>query len=184
MDLKYLGIFVVILVVDSSVAEINPTLVMIRWKKLEGTIIDNSYFGYIATEILDSGELGSIKFSLKKPLPDNAKISVTVELDGIQISDYENSVCETMKYEVYRDNTLKYGLPKGKFPAECPITPGNFEISKYPIQKCEFLASTPPGNYNAKMAIGEPDQEPWVVVDIVIEISHAVPGVPVPRLIG
>ncbi|KAG8038741.1 hypothetical protein G9C98_000296 [Cotesia typhae] len=143
MDLKYLGIFVVILVVDSSVAEINPTLVMIRWKKLEGTIIDNSYFGYIATEILDSGELGSIKFSLKKPLPDNAKISVTVELDGIQISDYENSVCETMKYEVYRDNTLKYGLPKG-----------------------------------------EPDQEPWVVVDIVIEISHAVPGVPVPRLIG
>lgn len=57
-------------------------------------------------------------------------------------------------------------------------------MSKYPLPKDKFPPGTPPGEYKAILAIGEPDQEPWVVIDAVIEVSHDVPEVQLPNKLG
>ncbi|CAG5075299.1 Protein of unknown function [Cotesia congregata] len=114
MDLKYLGIFVAILVVDLSAAEVDD--------------IDNPYFGEVTTEISDSGLLGSAKFAFKKSLPEEAEVSLTVELKGEQVADFQDFVCELVKNEIYGKDMLKHGLPKDKFPKEYPFAPGDYEI--------------------------------------------------------
>ncbi|CAG5071761.1 Protein of unknown function [Cotesia congregata] len=157
MDLKYLGIFVAILVVDSSASEVT-------------------------TEISDSRLLGSAKFAFKKSLPEEAEVSLTVELKGEQVADFQDFVCELVKNEIYGKDMLNHGLPKDKFPKECPIAPGDYEISKYPIPKEKFPSGMPPGDYDAKMTFGVPDQEPWVVIKAVMEVSHNAPGAPAPGL--
>ncbi|KAH0534321.1 uncharacterized protein LOC123267113 [Cotesia glomerata] len=180
MSLKYFGILVAILAVESAVG-LDPTI-QIKYKKLTSKTPDNPYFKNMVTEISDSGEKGTAKFSISKTLPDTTTISVTVELEGQVVADFEDMLSELMKNEVYGKDMLKYGLPKDKFPKESPISPGDYEISKYPIPKDKFPPGMPPGDYEAKLVIGEPDLGPWVIVEAVIEISHDVPGVPVPGL--
>ncbi|KAG8038743.1 hypothetical protein G9C98_000298 [Cotesia typhae] len=183
MDLKYLGIFVVILVVDSSVAEINPTLAVIKWKKLAATTVDNPYFGEFTTEISKSEIGGSAKFLIKKSFTPTMKISITIERMGKQLLDFEDDICELMKNEVYGKDMLNYGLPKDKFPHSCPVTPGDYEIREYPLRNDNFFAGTPPGVYFIKLLIGEPEQDPFVTIDIMMDVMQEAPDVvPIPAL--
>ncbi|KAH0534319.1 uncharacterized protein LOC123267112 [Cotesia glomerata] len=182
MDLKYLGIFVAILMVDSSAAEVDPTIA-IKFKKLEATTVDNPFFEELTTEISKSELEGTAKFAIKQSLTPTMKISLTAERLGQQVAEFEDDICELMKNEIYGKELIKYGLPKDKFPKDCPVTPGDYEIREYPLPKDKFPTETPPGVYFMKMLIGEPEQDPFVSIDIIIDIVHEAPnGVPVPAL--
>ncbi|KAK0161185.1 hypothetical protein PV327_009683 [Microctonus hyperodae] len=161
---------------DLVLAQGDPTAQLI-FKKIDIKIVDNPYFELWSSEIHAPGDKITLKTPIKKDLPQNMMLKGNVEFGGSQIGEIDMTLCEAFKDETFGKDILDTGIPKGKFPRNCPAkSNGEYVLNKYAFPPEKIPAGIPDGKIVGEVFIYEPGKDPYISIRVEAELSHKPPG--------
>ncbi|KAK0083111.1 hypothetical protein PV325_009309 [Microctonus aethiopoides] len=171
-----IALLVVALCTGLVLAQGDPTA-QLTFKKIDIKTVDNPYFESWSSEIHAPGEKVTLKTPVKKDLPQNMMLKGSVEFEGSQIGEIDMSICEAFKDEAFGKDILDTGIPKGKFPRNCPAkSNGEYVLSKYAFPREKIPAGIPDGKIVGRVFIYEPGKDPYISINVEAELSHKPPG--------
>ncbi|XP_053595808.1 uncharacterized protein LOC103573729 isoform X2 [Microplitis demolitor] len=154
---------------------------MIKFDKLVSNFVaNNPYFEDWSCSISSPGDIGSCKIPMKKDLPDTIRMKGNVEYAGSTVIKFDITFCEAFENEEFAKDILNHGIPKGKFPQQCPVKAGmDYEISKYKFPKEKLPpVGLPDGDFSGDIHLYEPGKDPYASVNFEGKVFNELPKIP------
>ncbi|XP_053595804.1 uncharacterized protein LOC103573730 isoform X2 [Microplitis demolitor] len=143
-------------------------------------VANNPFTGDWSCEISSPGDIASCKIPIKKDLPDTMRLKGNIGFMGNEIVEFDITLCEAFENEEFAKDLLNHGIPKGKFPQQCPAKAGmDYEISKYKFPKEKLPPVViPDGDFSGDIHLYEPGKDPYATVHVEGKIFHELPKLP------
>ncbi|XP_043284153.1 uncharacterized protein [Venturia canescens] len=137
----------------------------------------NDYFDPWSVEFAKGkrSSLISAKLPTKKDVPDNMQAKLYAKMEGQEPVEYTGTLCEGLEEELVGKTFGNAGIPKGKFPKECPFIAGDWGISQWDPPVHVIPPGVPDGRVTGYIQLGEEGKEPYIQIDYEVELSHELP---------